>query len=136
MTTKTVTINLENGLEARPIAMLVQVASQHDSTVYLESDGKKVNAKTVDLTGIIQAFNAIPAKKGRIHIITTSPFIPEALKKRTMYKQHLKLWQQLCLDLNNFQITCQVLRGHSGDKLQEKCTRLALKEFKGGIQDA
>lgn len=47
MTTKTVTINLENGLEARPIAMLVQVASQHDSTVYLESDGKKVNAKSI-----------------------------------------------------------------------------------------
>ncbi len=47
MTTKTVTINLENGLEARPIAMLVQVASQHESTVYLESDGKKVNAKSI-----------------------------------------------------------------------------------------
>ena len=27
--------------------MLVQVASQHDSTVYLESEGKKVNAKSI-----------------------------------------------------------------------------------------
>lgn len=27
--------------------MLVQVAQQHDSTVYLESEGKKVNAKSI-----------------------------------------------------------------------------------------
>lgn len=47
MTTKTVTINLENGLEARPIAMLVQVASQHESSIYLESGDKKVNAKSI-----------------------------------------------------------------------------------------
>lgn len=45
--TKTVTINLENGLEARPIAMLVQVASQYDSSIYFEYNGKKVNAKSI-----------------------------------------------------------------------------------------
>ena len=42
-----VKIQLSGGLEARPVAMLVQVASQHDSTVYLESEGKKVNAKSI-----------------------------------------------------------------------------------------
>ena len=44
MINKEMTIRLENGLEARPVAVLVQVASQYESTVYIESDGKKVNA--------------------------------------------------------------------------------------------
>ena len=47
MTKKVVEIKLQNGLEARPVAMLVQVASRYDSTVYLESCGKKVNAKSI-----------------------------------------------------------------------------------------
>ncbi len=47
MKKKAVTINLEQGLEARPVAMLVQVASRHSSSVYLEMEGKKVNAKSI-----------------------------------------------------------------------------------------
>ena len=47
MTKKTVEIKLQNGLEARPVAMLVQVASKYDSTVYLESADRKVNAKSI-----------------------------------------------------------------------------------------
>lgn len=47
MKMKAVKIQLSGGLEARPVAMLVQVASQHDSTVYLESEGRKVNAKSI-----------------------------------------------------------------------------------------
>ncbi len=47
MTKKSVEIKLQNGLEARPVAMLVQLASKYDSIVYLESAGKKVNAKSI-----------------------------------------------------------------------------------------
>ena len=47
MTKTVVEIKLQNGLEARPVAMLVQVASRYDSTVYLETCGKKVNAKSI-----------------------------------------------------------------------------------------
>lgn len=47
MISKEITIRLENGLEARPVAMLVQVASKYDSSVYLEADEKKVNAKSI-----------------------------------------------------------------------------------------
>lgn len=47
MKRQAVTIQLNSGLEARPVAMLVQVASQHDSAVYLESGEKKVNAKSI-----------------------------------------------------------------------------------------
>ena len=42
----TVTINCE-GLEARPIAMLVQNASQFSSKVHIEVGTKKVNAKSI-----------------------------------------------------------------------------------------
>lgn len=42
-----VEIKLQNGLEARPVAMLVQVASKYESKIYLESAGKKVNAKSI-----------------------------------------------------------------------------------------
>lgn len=38
---------MKNGLEARPAAVLVQVASRHESSVYIESAGKKVNAKSI-----------------------------------------------------------------------------------------
>ena len=47
MTTRTVTIELASGLEARPIAMLVQLASSYESTIYVQSDNKKVNAKSI-----------------------------------------------------------------------------------------
>lgn len=35
MTKKEITIKLASGLEARPVAMLVQVASQFDSEIYV-----------------------------------------------------------------------------------------------------
>lgn len=47
MVRKTVTIELESGLEARPVAMLVQVASQFDSLIYVECGSKRVNAKSI-----------------------------------------------------------------------------------------
>lgn len=47
MIQKDIKIKLSGGLEARPVAVLVQVASQYDSTVYLQIDNKKVNAKSI-----------------------------------------------------------------------------------------
>ncbi len=47
MKSKEITIRLENGLEARPVALLVQEASKYDSTIYLEAASKKVNAKSI-----------------------------------------------------------------------------------------
>ena len=47
MIRKSITIGISNGLEARPIAMLVQVASQYTSNIYLESEARKVNAKSI-----------------------------------------------------------------------------------------
>ena len=47
MVKKTVTIELASGLEARPVAMLVQVASQYESNIYVEIESKRVNAKSI-----------------------------------------------------------------------------------------
>ena len=47
MTKKSVKIQLDGGLEARPIAVLVQVASQYENTVHLETEDKRVNAKSI-----------------------------------------------------------------------------------------
>ena len=47
MLERSMEIQLKNGLEARPVAVLVQIASQHESTVYIETAGRKVNAKSI-----------------------------------------------------------------------------------------
>ena len=47
MIKKPITIRLSSGLEARPVAMLVQVASQYESRIYMEYANKKVNAKSI-----------------------------------------------------------------------------------------
>lgn len=47
MIRKPITIGISNGLEARPIAMLAQVASQYVSNIYLESEERRVNAKSI-----------------------------------------------------------------------------------------
>ena len=47
MITKNMTIELKTGLEARPVAVFVQVASQFDSSIFVEYDNKKVNAKSI-----------------------------------------------------------------------------------------
>ena len=47
MIQKCMQIQLANGLEARPVAVLVQKASMFDSKIYIEAEGKKVNAKSI-----------------------------------------------------------------------------------------
>ncbi len=47
MASKKITINLPSGLEARPVALLVQVASKYESSIYIECENKKVNAKSI-----------------------------------------------------------------------------------------
>lgn len=47
MVRREVTVQREDGLEARPIAVLVQKASQFASTVHIEVGTKKINAKSI-----------------------------------------------------------------------------------------
>ena len=47
MTKKAITVRLNRGIETRPVAMLVQVASQFESDIYVEVENKKMNAKSI-----------------------------------------------------------------------------------------
>jgi catabolite repression HPr-like protein len=46
MIKKTVKIHLDAGLDFRPVAMLVQIANQYDSDIYLQDNRHKFNAKS------------------------------------------------------------------------------------------
>ena len=65
MIKKPITIKLDDCLDARPIALLVQEASQYTSQVYIEFDNKMINAKSI--MGIM-AFN--PSDGMSVDIVT------------------------------------------------------------------
>ena len=44
---KKMTVKLDKGLDARPVAVFVQIASQYESKVSVEVDGKTINAKSI-----------------------------------------------------------------------------------------
>ena len=47
MTTAKFTVKLPNYVEARPVAEIVQTASQYEAAIYLISGDKKINAKSI-----------------------------------------------------------------------------------------
>ena len=47
MVSKTIKVNLAADAEARPVAVLVQKASQFDSKVYIQSGDRRNNAKSI-----------------------------------------------------------------------------------------
>ena len=47
MIVKQVEVLLKSGLQARPAALFVQEATRFNSDVFLEKDGKRVNAKSI-----------------------------------------------------------------------------------------
>lgn len=53
MKKETITIALENGLEATPAAMLVQIASRFESSVYIQSEDEKVRVNAKSIMGVM-----------------------------------------------------------------------------------
>lgn len=47
MVSKSVKVNLAADAEARPVAVLVQKASQFESKVYIQAGDKSINAKSI-----------------------------------------------------------------------------------------
>ncbi|WP_249871280.1 HPr family phosphocarrier protein [Oceanobacillus saliphilus] len=47
MVEKSVKVELDTGLQARPAAQFVQEANRYSAHLFLEKDGKKVNAKSI-----------------------------------------------------------------------------------------
>lgn len=47
MISRDIQVKIKSGLETRPVALLVQVASQYDSKIYVENNSGKFNAKSI-----------------------------------------------------------------------------------------
>ncbi len=47
MLVKQIEVKLKTGLQARPAALFVQEANRFSADIFLEKDGKKVNAKSI-----------------------------------------------------------------------------------------
>ncbi len=47
MVEKTIVVKRKSGLQARPAALFVQEANKFSSDIFIEKDGRKVNAKSI-----------------------------------------------------------------------------------------
>lgn len=67
MTEKKIMVKITSGLEARPVALFVQVASQFQSSIYVSLQNKKVNAKSIMgmmSLGILEGENIMISAEG------------------------------------------------------------------------
>jgi catabolite repression HPr-like protein len=82
MVEQQVEVLLKTGLQARPAALFVQEANRFSSDIYIEKDGKKVNAKS------IMGLMSLAVSSGSvITLIADGPDEKEALEALTKYVQ-------------------------------------------------
>ncbi|MED1017664.1 HPr family phosphocarrier protein [Bacillus atrophaeus] len=82
MVQQKVKVRLKTGLQARPAALFVQEANRYTSDVFLEKDGKKVNAKS------IMGLMSLAVSTGtEVTLIAEGEDEQEALEKLTAYVQ-------------------------------------------------
>ncbi|TCL47731.1 catabolite repression HPr-like protein [Thermolongibacillus altinsuensis] len=82
MVEKQVEVLLKTGLQARPAALFVQEANRFSSDIYIEKNGKKVNAKS------IMGLMSLAISSGSvITIIADGPDEQEALDTLVKYVQ-------------------------------------------------
>ncbi|EHA32481.1 phosphocarrier protein Chr [Bacillus subtilis subsp. subtilis str. SC-8] len=75
-------VRLKTGLQARPAALFVQEANRFTSDVFLEKDGKKVNAKS------IMGLMSLAVSTGtEVTLIAQGEDEQEALEKLAAYVQ-------------------------------------------------
>ncbi len=80
MTEKKIMVKIASGLEARPVALFVQVASQFQSSIYVALQNKKVNAKSIMgmmSLGVLEGENIVITAEG--------PDEAEAIEKLESY---------------------------------------------------
>jgi catabolite repression HPr-like protein len=85
MVERIVKVKLKTGLQARPAALFVQEANRFSSDVFLEKDGKKVNAKS------IMGLMSLAVSSGtEINIIVTGDDEQQAIEALTNFveKEH------------------------------------------------
>ncbi|ALF08697.1 HPr family phosphocarrier protein [Parageobacillus thermoglucosidasius] len=85
MVEKQVEVRLKTGLQARPAALFVQEANRFSSDIYLEKDGKRVNAKS------IMGLMSLAISTGSvITLIADGPDENEAIEKLANYVENEK----------------------------------------------
>ncbi|ABO68357.1 MULTISPECIES: HPr family phosphocarrier protein [Geobacillus] len=85
MVEKQVEVKLKTGLQARPAALFVQEANRFSADVFLEKDGKRVNAKSImGLMSLAIGHGAV------ITLIADGPDAQEAVEKLAAYVQKEK----------------------------------------------
>lgn len=83
MVQKQVKVKLKTGLQARPAALFVQEATRFSSDVYIEKEGKKVNAKS------IMGLMSLAINSGaEITLIVEGSDEQEALEALSAYVEH------------------------------------------------
>ncbi|AEH46474.1 HPr family phosphocarrier protein [Parageobacillus thermoglucosidasius] len=85
MVERQVEVRLKTGLQARPAALFVQEANRFSSDIYLEKDGKRVNAKS------IMGLMSLAISTGSvITLIADGPDENEAIEKLANYVENEK----------------------------------------------
>lgn len=80
MAEKDVTVGLKSGLQARPAAQFVQEANRFASEIFIEKEGKKVNAKS------IMGLMSLAAGNGEVlKLVAEGPDEDEALTSLAKY---------------------------------------------------
>ncbi|WP_210365310.1 HPr family phosphocarrier protein [Bacillus sp. REN3] len=82
MVQKQVEVKLRSGLQARPAARFVQEANRFSSDIFLEKDGKKVNAKS-----IMGLMSLAIGSGASVNLIADGNDEEEALQKLSEYMQ-------------------------------------------------
>jgi len=85
MAKQTVTINNETGLHARPASEFTKLATSLACDVFLEKDGKKINAKS-----ILGVLSLAICKGNEIQVITEGLGADEGLVKLVDFVTNLK----------------------------------------------
>ena len=81
MVKKSIVVKLDQKTDVMPIAMLVQVASQYESSIYVDADEKRVNAKSImGMMTFISIMNRATAANDLIDVIVNGSDEEEAMK--------------------------------------------------------
>ena len=83
MVSKEIQVNLAADAEARPVAVLVQKASQFESKVYIQSGEKKINAKS-----IMGMMSLGIAQGAEVTISAEGPDAEKAVEELALYLQN------------------------------------------------
>lgn len=82
MIKKTVKVQLDAGLDFRPVAMLVQIANQYNSEIYLQNDKNKFKFNAKSIMGVM---TLCTANCEEIEVVATGEDAEEAVEHITRY---------------------------------------------------